>query len=244
MNIKNIISLTEMLVTTGFDNGIGQRLLQHICFKPADFVLTERLVKGKDMLTCSIHFERKDDLYTCHYYDAAFLKAIELPELTIQGINIRELDKRMNEIDWSMKEVTAASFNLQDESGWQREKQVEQIVTDLSRLSAFEDGRFYADSLKVKYWLDVPVINANLNATRSKFEVSQRFYFFDGQGIAVDEAYRFLLNRWLEKKLLHGKKKQAGNPGAADAADEVGNGGTDKSLLQKKRKRRTTKITR
>ncbi|MBN8878078.1 MAG: hypothetical protein J0I32_11065 [Sphingobacteriales bacterium] len=242
MNIQNIISLTEMLAATGFDGSIGQRLLQHICFKPSDFYLTEKLVKGKDVLTCSIHFERKDDFYTCHYYDAAFLKAIELPELTIQGINIRELDKRMNEIDWSMKEVTATSFNLQDASGWQREKQIEQIVTDLSRLSAFEDGRYYADSLKVKHWLDVPVIYANLTATRSKFEVSQRFYFFDGQGIAVDEAYRFLLNRWLEKK-LHGKKKQAADPDAA-ATDETANGGTDKSLLQKKRKRRTNKIAR
>lgn len=243
MNIQNIVSLTEMLVATGFDGSIGHRLIQYICFKPANFVLTERLTKGSDVLTCAIHFERKDESYTCHYYDAAFLKAIELPELTIHGINIHELDRRMNDIDWSSKEVGTDNFTTRVESDWKREKQIEQIVIDLSRLSAFEDGRYYADSLKIKHWLDVPVINANLNAIRPKFEVSQRFYFFDGQGIAVDEAYRFLLNRWLEKK-LHGRKKQAGDPGEVAVSDETGTGGTDKSLLQKKRKKRTAKITR
>ena len=36
------------------------------------------------------------------------------------------------------------------------------------------------------------------------------YYFFEGKGISLEEAYRFLLNRWLEKKLLAQKKKEAG----------------------------------
>ncbi|MEP7375308.1 MAG: hypothetical protein ABI675_18045 [Chitinophagaceae bacterium] len=238
MNIQNIGSLANMLVATGFEKSIGQRLLQRICFKPADFVLTERLVKGNDVLTCSVFFERKSEEYSCNYYDAAFLKAMELPDLSFHGIHIRELDKRMGDIDWALINKAGMVLNLNDESTWQREKQIEKIVSDLLRLSVVEEGRYYADSLKVKYWTAIVAVNENLNTIRSKFEVSQRFYFFDGQGISIEEAYRFLLNRWLEKK-LHSRKK---NTGADNATEEAGTG--DKSLLQKKRKRRTQKITK
>lgn len=226
-----------MLVATGFEESIGQRLLQRICFKPADFILTERLVKRNDVLTCSVFFERKGEEYSCNYYDAAFLKAMELPDLNFQAISIRELDKRMSAIDWTLKDTTT-ELSLNDESTWEREKQIEKVVTGLLRLSSVEEGRYYADSLKVKYWSGISAVNENLHTIRSKFEVSQRFYFFDGQGISIEEAYRFLLNRWLEKK-LHGRKK---NTGADNATEEASTG--DKSLLQKKRKRRTQKITK
>lgn len=240
MKIQHIAALTEMLIATGFEETIGRKLLQHVCFKPADFVLIERLVKGKDILTCSIFFERKGDEYSCTYYDAAFLKSTEVPELTINGINLRELDKAMAAIDW-MITTTSGKFDLKDETSWHQEQQIEKIVTDLFRLSATDEGRHHADSLKVRYWQDVPVAPVNLPAIRSKFEVSQRFYFFDGQGISIDEAYRFLLNRWLEKK-IHGRKKQVGD--SADGVEDAGNAGTDKSLLQKKSKRKTQKISR
>lgn len=240
MKIQNIAALTDMLIATGFDETIGRKLLQHACFKPADFLLMERLVKGKDVLTCSVFFERKGEEYSCTYYDASFFKAIEVPELTINGINLRELDRSMAAIDW-LNISAAGKFDLKDEASWQREVQIEKIVTDLFRLSTTDDGRHHADSLKVRYWKDVPVVPVNLPVLRSKFEVSQRFYFFDGQGISIDEAYRFLLNRWLEKK-IHGRKKLAGD--SADAIEDAGSAGTDKSLLQKKRKKRTTKLTR
>jgi hypothetical protein len=237
MKIHNIAALTDMLIATGFDEAIGKKLLQQICFKPADFALTERLVKGKDVLTCSLFFERKGEEYSCTYYDASFFKAIEVPELTINGIHLRDLDKAMAAIDW-LNISAPVKFDLKNEASWLREQQIEKIVTDLFRVSATDEGRHHADSLKVRYWQDVSFAPVNLPAIRSKFEVSQRFYFFDGQGISIDEAYRFLLNRWLEKK-LYARKKQAG-----DADDDTGSTASDKSLLQKKRKKRTTKLTR
>ena len=44
----------------------------------------------------------------------------------------------------------------------------------------------------------IPQEKGNINPLKNKSEVSQRFYFFEGQtGISIDEAYRFLQNRWL-----------------------------------------------
>lgn len=244
MNIQNIASLTDKLVTLGFDESIGYRLLQHICFKPVDFTLIERIRKGKDVLACSIFFEKKGDEYICSYYDAAFLKEMEMPDLLIHSVNIRELDQRMVETDWQGINKQAAVFSLENEGTWEREKRIEKIVMDLSRLSVTEEGKNFADCLKVKHWsgIHMNATMGNLNVVKSRFELIQRFYFFDGQSISIEEAYRFLLNRWLEKKLLT-KRKQEVNPIPDDAA-ESGVAGGDKSLLQKKRKTKANKLKR
>lgn len=224
-----------MLVATGFNESTGYRLLQYVCFKPADFILTEYIVKEKDVLTCHIYFERNDDKYVCSYYDASFLKEIKVPDLSIQGISLTELDRRMAETDWRF-EGDLNGFDLGNTANWQRENQIEGIVTDLFRLSATGEGKPFADALKLKYWATVPLhpMMGNLNAIRSRFEVSQRFYFFDGNGISVEEAYRFLLNRWLEKKFQAGRKKALpGNDVVRDRDGEAS--GSDKGLLKKKR---------
>lgn len=242
MNSKNISSLAEMLVGIGFDSSIGQRLVQHICFKPSSFILTERLSRGNDLLTCTIFLERKADNYMCHYYDVSLFRETALPDLTIQSVSVRELDKRMAGIAWDVSGQD--EFNFVNEDTWQREFDIETIVTDLSRLAVAEEGRHLADYLKVKYWsgVSLPAPGENLNALRAKFEVSQRFYFFDGKGISVDEAYRFLLNRWLEKKMNAKKKRSGDGDRDADETSEANSGAGDKPLLQKKRKRRTQKI--
>lgn len=240
MNIQNIASLSEMLASIGFDTGIGYRLLQHICFKPTDFILTEQLQKGKDSLTCSILFERKGDEYTCNYYDVSLLREMEMPDLVVNTINLRELDQSMSEINWQMDHYGRNVFNPDDEESWLREKKIEKIVTDVSKLSFTKEGKHFADCLKLKHWsgLSLNGITGNLHTIRARFEVSQRFYFFDGQGILIEEAYRFLLNRWLEKK-MNAKRKQEAS-GQDDLAETES--GDSKNLLQKKRKSKTTKL--
>ena len=74
----------------------------------------------------------------------------------------------------------------------------------------------------------------NISPLKNKSEVAQRFYFFDGQiGISVDEAYRFLQNRWLEKQ-MQAKRKESVTHNEVELTEEEhtssGNG-----LLQKKR---------
>ena len=64
--------------------------------------------------------------------------------------------------------------------------------------------------------------------------VTQRFYFFQGlTGITVEEAYRFLQNRWLEKQML-AKRKQEDNSQVEEAGNDsqVSSGS---GLLVKKR---------
>lgn len=237
MNTKNIASLVGMLSRAGFDQSIGHRLLQKVCFKPVSFTLTEKIRKGKDCLTCHLSFQRKTDEWVCEFYDASFIKEIHLPDRTINGIRLQDLDRAMGEISWQVQHSEVA-FRLDDEKTWEREKAIENVINDLAKLSASADGKLFADCLKVKYWSDAGLesLVGNLNVIRSRMEVSQRFYFMDGEGIAVDQAWLFLQNRMMEKRLLAQKREDDPRKGADTHTGE----GENKKLLQKKRRKRIT----
>lgn len=226
-------------MSTGFDRSIAKKLLREICFKPSEFTLSERFQKEAGWLTCTICFEKEEESYVCKHYDASFLKAIEVPDLVIQSVNIRELDQEMEGIRWEMDEKRDINFDSVNQPGWDAELKIETAISELLKLTVSIDGNYFADYLKLKHWSGIQQLAAqnNLNAIRSKFEVSQRFYFFDGKGISIEEAYRFLLNRWLEKKMnARTKKRDEANPGEG-AAGTKGN-----SLLHRKRK--TQKVKR
>jgi len=235
-----------MLVATGFNESIGYNLLQYACFKPADFILTEHLTKEKDVLTCTIFFERKGDEYVCSHYDASLLKEMEVPDTSLQGVQLKQLDRLMAETDWQLDSSNSNDLDLENETSWQKVKRIEGIVSDLLRLSATDEGKRFADLLKLKHWSNIPFnpMMGNLSALRSRFEVTQRFFFYDGKGILVDEAYRFLMNRWLEKKLQARKRRAVGEETEDANAGSNGTPGKEKSLLQKKRKTKEQKIKR
>lgn len=241
MDTQNISALSAMLIRTGFDDGIGHRLLQRICFNPAAFTIVERLQKNKDLLTCVLYFERNGTGYACGYYDVSLIKGIVMPERSMSNINLAELDLAMGNIDWHFQPC-GESFRLDDELTWKREKDIGQIVSQLTRLSAAEDGKYFADALKLKHWLEVGLeeLVGNIHAIRTKFEISQRVYFIEGEGIPVDEAYRFLLNRWMEKKMQAGKREQ----GKGTQNDPTAGTGEiqGKGLLQKKKRTRVKRL--
>ena len=121
-------------------------------------------------------------------------------------------------------------------ASWEKEQKIEAVIEDLNELEKTEDGRIISVGLKLKYWAGAPYqeLIGSISPIKSKSEVTQRFYFFQGQtGISVDEAYRFLQNRWLEKQMLAKRKQtddsQVGKAGN-DSQASSGNG-----LLMKRR---------
>ena len=134
-------------------------------------------------------------------------------------------------------------MEIEDKATWSEEEKIENIVTDLHDLESLEEGKEIANRLKVKHWCDTPIeeMISNLSSLRSKFEISQRFYFFDGQsGISVEEAHRFLHNRWMEKQ-LQARKKQMDIPNVDEQSNSSGKAGSNKNLLQKKQSNKNRK---
>jgi hypothetical protein len=239
MNIENISALMEQLQSLGFENA-GYSLLKRISFKPENFILSQKMEKGKDKLSFQLFFEKdvRQGTYILLYYDAVLQKETPLIDATINGINTTSLEKSMIEIDWksAFDFVTKKQLNLEDKTSWEKEQKVESVIEDLSVLEKSEDGKAVSAGLKLKYWAGIPYqeLFGNISPLKNKSEVSQRFYFFEDQtGISVDEAYRFLQNRWLEKQ-MQAKRKETANAEISET-EKDSHTSSGSGLLKKKR---------
>lgn len=239
MNIQNIAALSGQLQSLGFEN-VGYPLLKRICFKPRNFHLLQKIQKGKDRLSFQFFFEvdNEQNAYFLKYYDASLQKEIVLADTTINGINSNLLEKQMADVDWkrAFQFEEKKLLDVDDKVSWEKEQKIESIVKDLAVLDSTEDGKIISLNLKHKFWAGVSDFEllGNISPLKNKPEVSQRFYFFEGQaGISLEEAYRFLQNQFLEKQIL-AAKKQVEEPNVSELKDN-GAAATGGSLLAKKR---------
>ena len=252
MNIENISALAEQLKAIGFDN-MGYLLLKRICLMPGSFIITEKQVKDDGQIIFNFHFQRDKKLneYFLAYYDAILQKEISETTQVINGVDISELQEGLNTIDWKMAFDfnTKKPFNPDDKLAYEKEQKIEQLINALSELELTEEGKQVSILLKQKYWSEIPYneLMGNISSLKSKAELSQRFYFAERQScISADEAYRFLQNKWLEKK-MQVKRKQQEVTDDSDAGEEP-NGSSGSGLLKKKRvgnssKNKRTKIS-
>jgi hypothetical protein len=239
MNIENISALTKQLQSLGFENA-GYSLLKRISFKPENFVLSQKIEKPKDKLSFQLFFEKdtRQGKYVLSYYDAVLQKERPLIDATINGVNTKSVEKSMIEIDWksAFDFVTKKQLNLEDKTNLEKEEKVESVIESLSELEKSEDGKAVSVGLKLKYWAGIPYqeVFGNISPLKNKSEVCQRFYVLEGQaGISVDEAYRFLQNRWLEKQ-MQAKRKQTSNTEISET-EKDSSASSGSGLLKKKR---------
>ena len=241
MNIQNIIALSEQLQSLGFENN-SDVLLKRICFKPDGFLLSQKIAKGKDKLTFQLCFKRnkKQNIYFLTYYDAILQKETMLVDAMINGINTTGLEKVVAEIDWksAFDFNEKKQWNADDTASWEIEKKIESVIEAFIELEKSEHGKAIAESIKLKYWTGFTYqeIFGKVNPTKNKSEISQRFYFTEDQeGISVDEAFRFLQNRWLEKQ-IQAKRKQSDEVEQKEK-EKDGTTSTGNALLKKNRLR-------
>ncbi len=124
-------------------------------------------------------------------------------------------------------------WNIEDKASWEKEQKIDTVIENLSALDKTEEGNLIANSLRHKYWSNMAFAGLlkNSSSIKTKSEVSQRFYFFDGQpGISVDEASRYLQNKWMEKSIQIKRKQKEGKE-----TDKNGNEGPlpSRDLLKK-----------
>lgn len=228
---ESIQQLKEQLQTLGFENGLEFQLRSKICFQPERFVLQFRLVKDTDVIDFLLHFDITDEKtgYRCRFYDATLRKKIPIKDNIINEVSILVLDNLMNLIDW----------NISTPGDIGREDAIDTIISDLKKLERTEEGKNVSQILKFKYWTGTNVEDmiSSLSMLKSRYEINQRFYFFEGEGqITIEEAYRFLCNKWLEKQ-LQVRKKQQDQPASSDTGGSGETGLLKKVKLLPKKKR-------
>lgn len=245
MNIQNISALALQLKAIGFDN-MGYLLLKRVCLMPDGFIITEKQLKDDGQIVFNFHFQRDRKLngYILAHYDAILQKEISLTTQVINGVDISELQEEMDAVDWKMAFDfnTKKPFNPDDKLSYENQIKIEGLVTTLSELESTEQGKQVSILIKQKYWSEIPYneLMGNINTSKSKSELSQRFYNAEGQAcISADEAYRFLQNKWLEKQLQIKRKQQDGTD--ESETGDAGQPSNRSGLLKKKRVGNSTK---
>jgi hypothetical protein len=239
MNMENISALAEQLQALGFEDA-GYSLLKRICFKPEKFILSQKLERNDEFISFQLYFElnKKIETYALMYYDAILQKEISFGDTTINGVDVAALEKQMANIEWkkAFDFTETKRWTPNDKASCEIEQKIETIIASLAEIEITEEGKSVATALKLKYWTgsDYFEIFDNIGQTKSKGEISQRFYCSEGQpGISVDEAYRFLQNRKLEKQ-MQAKRKQTDNQNEEEH-DEGNSSSSGSGLLKKRR---------
>ena len=239
MDIQNIAALSGKLEALGFDH-LGYLLLKKISFRLQNFWLVSKANHLNNDLNFHLFLQRNSvtNNYELLYYDAILKVSSEANEQVINGIDIGEIKTAMAKIDWknAFDLTIGKNSSVNEKSDWRKEEDVELIIEKLERLEKSENGKSIATSLKLEFWAGLPYqdLFGNIAPVKNKYEISQRFYCAAGQpGISVDEAYRFLQNRLLEKQISLRKKQ----PESQEADDDAANSqpGFGSGLLQKKR---------
>ncbi|MBN8836126.1 MAG: hypothetical protein J0I09_02625 [Sphingobacteriia bacterium] len=238
MNIQNIVALAAQLKAIGFDN-MGYSLLKRICLASTSFSICEKLLKAAENVSFAFYFEKSEntETYKLLYYDAILQQESSYKDMNIEGVNVQELDENMGQVDWRkvFDFSEQKSFNPNEKASYDTELKIHQLISALNKLESSEEGRPVSISLKQKYWSDIPYVDLMglMTNGKSRSDISQRFYFSEGQPvISADEAYRFLLNRWMEKQ-MQTRKKQQDNDNEAGVEDSGTSNGS--GLLKKRR---------
>ena len=245
MNIENISALAEHLLALGFEDA-GISLIKRICFNPQSFYITQKIEKANEQISFQLFFERKgkQDVYALMHYDAILQKEISFGDAAINGIEITNLEKQMAGIDWkkAFDFTEKKRWTPNDKTSWENEQRIETIIVSLAEIEITEEGKTVAAALKLKHWTGAAYFELfdNIGQIKSKGEISQRFYCSEGQpGISVDEAFRFLQNRKLEKQ-IQAKRKLIDNQIDYEQ-QESSSSSTGSGLLRKRRINNTLK---
>ncbi len=158
---KNLDQLKNDLTRLGFSERLFSALEFYLKSSPQHFQLFERERSQKEKMCYELAFEKSLDTneYRLADYKASLRIYPDIPDITIQGINAKELDKTMQTVDWSIDHHTENLFyeNTKTQEGCELLDKIDGILKDINRL--YEDegmGKDAAERLMYKHWFGEP----------------------------------------------------------------------------------------
>lgn len=246
MSEANIRLLAGQMESLGITKAVESALSAAISFKPERFELRDIEKESHFTIIVAVQFAAfGEEDYTVPYYDVTLRKAVVFSTDLIGGIDVAALDQQMQAIEWTAQ--INRKFLRTDMSLPLLEKS-HAILDIMQKLRQIEksNGIAIANLLRFKHWVDTPLesLIPGLPMVKAQYEVTQRFYFFEGeQPISKNEAVRFLNIQLMGKQMLAKKKAAAGSPehGANDMTEDKHRAS---GLLSKKKRIPRKKITR
>lgn len=230
---ENVSLLTARFQSLGFGNEVEAAIRSALCFPAERFEISNAVKREGDECIVTVHIARENvqSDFDCIFYDVVMRKEIAIADESMK------LDLRMALVDWQ-NAYQAKSIRVSKKlPAVETIIEIKSILDELLKIDAAA-----ADQLRFKHWIDTPLetLMPNLSALRYLHEISQRFYFFEEeQPITIDEAYRFLKCRWIEKQLQFRKKETVKAVTEDETSDAKPARGGGKLLVKNKRSRKT-----
>src|ERR1035437_9265777 len=198
-NVYDLENLKGQLKNLGFDERIFSALEFYMQYPQQNFVLLEKQRTENERIQYTLHFEKNQSgNYDFKSYDAMLRICPPIPDLTIRGINTKELDALMKKFDWSFDQHTedVVHERLQTPKGRTELSEIERIMNHIHRLHNSTPGKDASEKLMFKHWMDTPYEPNvfSLDHLKQKHEWKCTVNVYGTIGLTKTQSYDFLKN--------------------------------------------------
>jgi hypothetical protein len=149
-------ALNIQLEELGFGNRLNTAISFYEKYPQERFQLLVRERSEKEAIEYWLHFEQNENPgnYKLTGYEAILRILPDVPNISIDGFDVIELDNAMRQIDWSIDHHTKTLIEerLQTKEGKQELALLDNIFHTIYKLHAIPEGRETAEKLMFKYW--------------------------------------------------------------------------------------------
>ena len=152
--------LYTQLEGLGFGNRLNIAISFYEKYPQERFQLPVKERNENEAIEYWLNFEQKGNSgnYQLTSYEATLRILPDIPNISIRGIDIGQLDNAMRKFDWSIDHHTEALIEarLQTAGGRKELKLVDNIFHNVNKLYTISEGKELAEKLMFKYWFGGP----------------------------------------------------------------------------------------
>ena len=227
---NDLKDLGHQLKTLGFSDKLLGAVEYYIQYPQEKFMLIDKYRSENERTHYTLHFEKSGrGSYDLKRYDALLRICPPIPDKTISGININELNGLMKKYDWSLDQHSQDIMHerLQTKEGRKELGEIERIMNHIHRLHNNPQGKEVSEKMMFKYWMDTPYEPNvfSLDHLKEQHEFKCTVNVYGTVGLTKEQAYDFLKNtvatELLEKNELSQKSQSKINVTGSVISDEV-----------------------
>lgn len=157
------------------------------------------LLHDDNKLRYDVDFFKLDgeNSYTLERYKAVLHAPIPIPDVTIKGVNTKELEAKMTPISWDDFRKDGTMAVISEKRRLKLDAQVKEIQSDLQVLRRTEEGLKIVRLLEAKFFSNAPFVaktslQKNYDRIEEQHGVAHLFKMTNGNGPTFGQSYKML----------------------------------------------------
>lgn len=195
MTKKNIGYLKDYMLSLGFPARIAEQINDYRQVNNEDFHIYYSHEIEEEQLMYNLHFTKgTGNSYQFKEYELT-LKNVPIPDLNIKGINTRDLDDKLKEVDSWYNKFLDGIGNSMTKSAYEKVIDFMKATNnDLYQLAGLEEGKQDAKLLMYKYFPEneYEKVFPDYKQMQELYELKHAFLVNGNTALTVMETYNFL----------------------------------------------------